>query len=121
MTRKRLELGRYGEDLAVEFLIDKGYEIIDRNVRYPTGELDIVARETDTLVFVEVRTRSGFSYGNPGESITWRKQQKLRQLALLYLQSQDNRCKSFRIDAILIVIPKEYPQKASIEHVLHAA
>ena len=69
MSIQRQKLGRRGEEAAAEFLTQQGYQILDRNFRTPTGEIDIIAQEKDTLCFVEVRTRTADWPGHPFESI----------------------------------------------------
>lgn len=86
MTHRRQRLGRLGERLAAETLAARGYTIVARNWRCPTGEIDIVAQEGDSLVVVEVRTRSGDAYGTPEESVTPAKQAKLVELGQTYVQ-----------------------------------
>jgi len=86
MTRARLETGREGENLAVRFLLKEGYTVLERNFKCPFGEMDIVARQGDSLVFVEVRSRRSGSFGDPLESIGLVKQKKLSRIALCYLQ-----------------------------------
>jgi putative endonuclease len=99
---KRRETGMMGENLACEFLGKNGYEIIERNFRCPGGEVDIVARQHDTLVFVEVRTKSSQQFGTPEESITPTKMEHLRNAAAYYWQSRNNLPESWRIDVIAI-------------------
>jgi putative endonuclease len=99
---KRRETGMMGENLACEFLGKNGYEIIERNFRCPGGEVDIVARQHDTLVFVEVRTKSSQQFGSPEESITPTKMEHLRNAAAYYWQSRNNLPESWRIDVIAI-------------------
>jgi putative endonuclease len=88
---RRKALGRQGEDLAAAYLVQQGYDIITRNWRTRSGELDIVARDEDWLVFVEVRTRrirggaAVPAFGSPEESVTPRKQLQLVALADAYL------------------------------------
>ena len=84
-ARKRL--GVRGEDIACKYLENLGYEIIERNVRYPAGELDIVAREDDRIVFVEVKTRSNLKYGRPSLALTPKKQHTIRVLVQWYIKS----------------------------------
>ena len=79
-------LGASGEALAEDHLRGLGYAIIGRDVRTPIGQLDLVARDADTLVFVEVKTRTGHGFGLPQEAVDARKIRKLRQLALYYLK-----------------------------------
>ncbi len=82
---KGRELGKKGEDAAAEYLCCHGYRILARNYRVPCGELDIVACQGDTVVFVEVKTRRDNRCGTPGQSVTWRKQQKIIRTARWYL------------------------------------
>ena len=82
---QRQSLGKRGEDLACDELEKRGYVIVDRRFRTRCGELDIVARDGAVLVFVEVKTRSGSDFGTPFESVTWKKRQRLSQMAASYL------------------------------------
>lgn len=99
---KRRETGTLGEDIACDFLGKNGYRIIERNFRCPGGEVDIVARQKDTLVFVEVRTKSSRAFGSPEESITAAKMEKLRNLADYYRQNRADLPESWRIDVVAI-------------------
>jgi len=88
MSNARRGLGNLGEDLAADYLYKHGYVIRERNWRVPQlGEIDIVAEEGGSLVFVEVRTRRGRAYGAPEESLTVAKKLRLVQLAMSYRQS----------------------------------
>ena len=86
MSISRLNLGKLGEEKAVQYLKDKGYKILERNYKTKLGELDVVARDAKTICFVEVKTRSSQEKGDPLESITPGKQHKLCKLALSYLK-----------------------------------
>ena len=88
MTQERLAFGVRGEELACEALIDRGYAIVERRYRTKHGEIDIVARDAETLVFVEVKARSDGSFGDPEESVTLQKQQRLVWMATDYLVMQ---------------------------------
>lgn len=81
-------LGIEGENVAVKFLEKRGYRIITRNYKTRIGEIDIIAQDGDTIVFVEVKTRGDESFGKPFEAVNKRKRQKLKNLALLYLKKQ---------------------------------
>jgi putative endonuclease len=81
----RVALGKLGEDLACEELQRRGYRILDRRFRTRCGELDIIARDGAVLVFVEVRARSGGSFGTPFDSVTWQKRRRLCRMAAAYL------------------------------------
>ena len=84
----RMELGSKGEELAVVFLKKRGYTILEKNFRCKFGEIDIIARERKTLVFVEVKTRSSLGFGSPQTSVTRKKQDQLTKVALFYLQKK---------------------------------
>jgi putative endonuclease len=87
----RSALGTSGEALAEDHLRGLGYGIVARDVRTPIGQLDLVARDGPTLVFVEVKTRAGHGFGLPQEAVDARKIRKLRQLALYYLKQAPHR------------------------------
>lgn len=100
------ELGRHGEQLAVDHLIAHGYEILDRNWRCPLGEVDIVALRGDETVFVEVKTRSGIGFGHPLEAITAEKLGRLRRLAHAWCAAQGRGTSRIRIDALGVIAPR---------------
>ncbi len=81
----RITLGKSGEDLACLELRRRGYAIVARRYRTRAGEIDIVARDGGTLVFVEVKTRRSLRFGHPAEAVTARKQAKIRAMACDYL------------------------------------
>ena len=85
MTGYNKESGRNGEDLAVDFLIQKGYRILQRNFRFEHGEIDIVADDRGVLVFVEVKARRTKQFGEPEEAVSIRKRKQIRKTALGYL------------------------------------
>ena len=82
---KHLYSGKYGEQLAVDFLKENGYEIIAINWRYKYWEVDIVAKENNSLVFVEVKSRKSDAYGEPSDFVDYKKQKNLIQAAESYL------------------------------------
>ncbi|MFJ4039065.1 YraN family protein [Microbacterium sp. NPDC090007] len=110
------DLGRAGEDRAVDHLIGDGYRIIARNWRCPQGEIDVVAERDDTLVVVEVKTRRSELYGHPFEAIDKRKAQRLWRLAMAWLAAHPDeaRGKRLRIDAVGLVGPDA--RTARLEH-----
>ncbi len=97
----RRSLGRWGEELAARQLAARGYTILARNWRCEAGELDLVAQDGNSLVFVEVRTRRGQALGTPEESVTAEKQARLIALAESYLQAHPW-TGDWRIDVIAI-------------------
>lgn len=107
------ELGRRGEEFAARHLAERGYVILDRNWRIREGELDIVARDGDALVVVEVKTRSSTRYGLPIEAIDRDKAFRLRRLALAWAREHRVRAKRIRIDAIGIVAATGSPVRLS--------
>ena len=80
------ELARSGEDAAVALLVERGYEIVGRNVRMPGGEIDVVARDGATIVFVEVKARRSQRYGSALGAVDARKRRTLRKLAAEWMQ-----------------------------------
>lgn len=107
-TVSRQQVGARGEDLAAAELTRQGMEIIARNWRCPIGEIDIIAVETTerarTLVFCEVKCRTGLGFGSPLESITVAKLRKLRQLAAQWLVSESVHVDEIRLDAVGVVM-----------------
>jgi len=99
---KRRETGMLGEKLACDFLGKNGYRVIETNYRCPGGEIDIIAQQEDTLVFVEVRTKKSLQFGTPEESITPTKMERLRTVAAHYGQNRNNLPTSWRIDVVAI-------------------
>lgn len=85
----RQALGRWGEDLAVRHLQALGWQVLDRNWRCREGELDVVARDGGSLVFVEVKARSGLGYGEPAEAVSPAKARRIRVLAARWLAEPD--------------------------------
>ncbi len=102
MSMSRRDLGIWGEEAAVEYLLGNGYEILTRNARTPEGELDIVARDNECLVFVEVKARSGRTHGSPEEALTDRKQRRLVRAAWSFLQERALTEDEWRIDVVAI-------------------
>jgi putative endonuclease len=110
----RQEVGARGEDAAVAELERQGMQIVARNWRCPLGEIDIIAVETvaarRTLVFCEVKCRTGLGFGHPLESVTSTKLRKLRKLAAHWLMAERARADNIRLDAMgVIMLPGERP------------
>ncbi len=99
---KRRDTGRLGEKLAQDFLIKRGYRILETNYRSPEGEIDIIARHGEYLVFIEVRTKTSLSFGGPEESITLTKKARLIASAQHYQQSHDNLPLLWHIDVVAV-------------------
>jgi len=102
LTRERIDLGKLGEELALERLRHLGYKCIARNYRCPLGEIDIIAEDGDCLVFVEIKTRRGKSLGITKEAVTVRKRRQLSKVALAYMK-RNNCCDvKSRFDVVAI-------------------
>lgn len=97
-----INFGNYGEDLAVKYLKDLGYKILERNYRIRGGEIDIVARDKEFLVFVEVKARWSHEYGLPSESITPWKIRALKKTAVFYCVKVKWKNGPYRIDLVSI-------------------
>lgn len=97
------ELGQAGEDAAVRFLEDKGFRILERNARTKAGEIDLVARDGDSIVFVEVKSRSSDRFGAPSEAVDSRKLSRLVRAAELYLLGKRAHNAAWRIDVVSIL------------------
>jgi putative endonuclease len=125
-------VGDFGEDQACRELESRGWELLDRNWRCAAGEIDIVARDGDTVVFCEVKTRRSARFGSPVEAVTPAKAARLRRLAGLWLRARARdrtgdsgpggpagarralRTADIRVDVIGIVVPRQGP--CEIEH-----
>jgi putative endonuclease len=108
MSDSRRSLGQNGEEIAADFLQGRGYTILARNYRRRSGEIDIIAREKEVLVFIEVKTRSGGTYGSPAAAITPRKQRQISRTAQYYLAEQDLFDTPARFDVITVVFDNNH-------------
>lgn len=109
------DFGTLGEDLAVDYLRRKGYVLVERNWRSGHKEIDIVARQGDTLVFVEVKARANLIYGNPEDAVTRRKMHLLVMAADAYLRCNALDC-DVRFDVITITGTVQKPYIRHYEH-----
>lgn len=112
------ELGKLGEDIAAEYLINKDYHVIERNWRYGHGEIDIIARKKNCLVFVEVKTRINLEFGAPELAVTKNKQAQVRKIAEAYLYDKKITDFDCRIDVVAIMISRG--KKTEINHIENA-
>ena len=114
--RAKDAVGRYGERVAADYLLDQGWQLLDRNWRGRDGELDIVALQGNALVVVEVKTRRGLGFGHPAEAVTDRKLARLRRLTAQWLAAHDTHPGSIRIDVIAVLVPRS--GAAHVEHLV---
>lgn len=120
MYLNKIELGKKGEEIAVNFLKDKGFEIIEQNYRYGKGEIDIIVKDPSDsyLAFVEVKTRQNLDFGEPEYAITKSKQRQIKKIAELYLYEKEIGELDCRFDVIAILL--EDIHKPSINHYVNA-
>ncbi|MCC2686441.1 MAG: YraN family protein [Paenibacillaceae bacterium] len=105
-TRK--QLGKFGEEMAVQHLQTVGHRILERNWRCASGEIDIISEHEDTLIFTEVRTRRPTgTFGTAAESIHARKQRKVREIAAVYVHRHYSHMPRIRFDAIAIQLKED--------------
>lgn len=113
-------LGFYGEDLATAFLRKKRFRILKRNFKARYGEIDIIAIDRDTLVFVEVKTRIGREYGLPEESVTPRKIRELKKTAEYYKLKHPELPELLRLDVVAIELDEDR-KLLSLRHIPNAS
>lgn len=110
-------LGIKGENLAVTFLKEKGYRIIARNYKTGIGEIDIIAQDGNTMVFIEVKTRADEMFGQPFEAVNRKKRYKMKNVALLYMKRYG---KNFPARFDVVSIFSRANGKKEIEHIIDA-
>ena len=110
MANRKQEIGKKGESIAVRYLKKQGYKIVDQNYRSKAGEIDIIARDKKTLVFVEVKTRRSRSFGSPKWAVTPKKQKAISMAALYYLKMTNQTGANARFDVVSILAQGEVPQ-----------
>ncbi|TFV58783.1 YraN family protein [Geodermatophilus sp. DF01-2] len=107
--RTTSDLGAHGERIAAAYLTDSGLRVLDRNWRCRDGELDIVARDGDALVFCEVKTRRAVGFGHPVEAVGSAKQRRLRTLAQRWLAEHDEHAPDLRFDVVGVLVRPDRP------------
>ena len=112
------QLARDGEEMATRFLSAKGYTILHRNIRFPEGELDIVARQGNSLVFIEVKTRETDKFGSPHQFVSEKKQRRQATMASRFTSICRLRSVPVRFDIISVILPPS--ESAKIEHIENA-
>lgn len=121
MTKERLELGRFGEELALKKIKRLGYKKIIRNYRCPLGEVDLIARDGDTLVFIEIKTRRGKSIYYAKEAVDAKKKRQLSKVALAYMKS-NNCCEvEARFDVVAVNVDGRRTQVEVIQNAFELA
>jgi putative endonuclease len=108
------ELGAQGENLAVDFLKRRGFIILKKNYECPLGEIDIIAKEKEQIIFVEVKTRASLAYGMPFEAVDFKKRKKLLNLALYFLKKECVKDYTIRFDVVSVLF-NSMKSKATIQ------
>lgn len=113
----KINLGKKGEEIALAYLKSKKYKIIEKNLRNRFGEIDIIANDHGTLVFIEVKTRTSEAFGTPIQGINEKKQKRLKQLAMRYIADKGLIEQEVRFDVLGIL---QTNKETKIEHIPNA-
>ena len=117
MSDYRQKLGRKGEELAAKHLLGKGYKILEKNYRRFRGEIDLIAKDKNYLVFVEVKTARSISFGPPVYRVDKRKKRQLGKIARAYYQHHKLYDQDSRFDIVTVTFVED---KVEIEHIINA-
>lgn len=121
MTRARLDLGKWGEELALKKVKKLGYKCLVQNYRCPLGEIDLIAKDKDFLVFIEIKTRKGSSIGYSKEAVDLRKQRQLSKVALAYMKENNCTNSRARFDVIAIHLDRDGEEVEIIQNAFELA
>ena len=121
MQNKQQKFGEKGESLAAWYLKKNGYKIIEQNYRTQLGEIDIIAKEKKTIVFVEVKARRSMRFGNPKWAVTPKKQRKISMVALYYLKTTNQTSAKARFDVVAITSNRDQPQIEIVKNAFELA
>jgi len=110
VSKQNLFLGKSGEEIATSLLKENGYKILARNFKTKIGEIDIIARDKDTISFVEVKTRHSDKFGLPQEAISSSKQRQISKAALAYLKDNNLLNNKARFDVVSVIISQNQPK-----------
>jgi putative endonuclease len=121
MRNWKQKFGEQGEALAARRLKKAGYKIIETNYRSRLGEIDIIAKDKDTIVFVEVKSRRSVQFGSPKQAVTLRKQKKVSMVALYYLKSTGQSNAKARFDVVSVISNQDKPQVEIIRNAFELA
>lgn len=98
------KIGKMGEDLALKYLAQLGYKILKRNFKSKLGEIDIIAKDKEEIVFIEVKTRTNNKYGKPAEAVNKIKKEHIKNAGIYYIYSNKLNNKSIRFDVIEVYL-----------------
>lgn len=112
-----IDLGRRGEDEALKFLETNNFKILSKNFRCKIGEIDIIAKKNEDIIFIEVKTRTSSKFGSPSEAVTYKKRLKILKVAEFFILINNIRDCNFRFDVIEV---KKENEKFIINHLENA-
>ncbi|MBI4687390.1 MAG: YraN family protein [Nitrospirae bacterium] len=115
-----MRLGREGEELAIKFLKKNGYKIIEQNYKTPLGEIDIIAKDGETLTFIEVKARESLQFGQPFEAVNYTKRKKITKVALSYIKKLKE-VPPCRFDVMSVYFKEGRPEVELIRDAFEAA
>jgi len=118
MSNRRITIGRHGEDIAAKYLRRQGFKVIKQNYRCRLGEIDIIARDGEELVFIEVKTRTSHSCGHPAQAVDRRKQGQLVKAAQTFMTETKQHDSPARFDVVAIQLEED--MAAEIDHIRNA-
>ena len=121
MLTRPQKFGYQGESIAERHLKKLGYKILERNYRTKLGEIDIIAKDKKTIVFVEVKTRKSGQFGNPKGAVTPAKQRKISMVALEYLKTMNRHDTKARFDVVAVMANRDTPQIEIIKNAFELA
>ena len=121
MTKERIALGKFGEELALRRIKHLGYTKIVRNFRCPLGEVDIIARDGDTLVFLEIKTRRGRPIDYAKEAVNAKKKRQISKVALAYMKATNCSNVRARFDVVAISLGGGKPEIEVIKNAFELA
>lgn len=115
MSQHKQKLGKKGEDIACEYLLDEKYEILEKNWRSSNQEIDIIATKENILVFIEVKTRSNTKFGHPEEAVNKLKQQQIFKAAESFIKIYRGKFSELRFDVISILLDYKHKKLKHFE------
>ncbi len=120
MTRERIDLGRFGEETALSAIERAGYVKVCTNYRCPLGEIDLIAMDGDTLVFIEIKTRKGRSPSEAKEAVNYKKQRQITKVAFSYMKARGCMGVKARFDVVAIGMGNNGPEIELIKNAFDA-
>jgi putative endonuclease len=121
MLNRRQKAGEKGEAIAVRQLKKNGYKILETNYLTKLGEVDIIAKDKGTIVFVEVKARRSVHFGSPKEAVSIRKQKKISMVALYYLKTTNQMTMKARFDVVAVNLNRDHPRVEIIKNAFELA